>query len=69
MKHYGAITGTAYAVVVLTQGVTPFLMALVFDLTGTYDLAMGAIAFGLVLGALLILRLKPFTYVPSPRIA
>ena len=69
VKHYGAITGTAYAVVVLTQGVTPFLMALVFDLTGTYDLAMGAIAFGLVLGALLILRLKPFTYVPSPRIA
>ena len=69
VKHYGAITGTAYAVVVLTQGVTPFLMALVFDRTGTYDLAMGAIAFGLVLGALLILRLKPFTYVPSPRIA
>ena len=69
VKHYGAITGTAYAVVVLTQGVTPFLMALVFDLTGTYDLAVGAIAFGLVLGALLILRLKPFTYVPSPRIA
>ena len=67
VRHYGAITGTAYAVVVLTQGVTPFLMALVFDLTGAYDLAMGVIAFGLALGALLIMRLKPFTYIP-PRL-
>ena len=64
VKHYGAITGTAYAVVVLTQGITPFLMALVFDLTGSYDLAIAAIGFGLLLGAVLILRLKPFTYVP-----
>ena len=62
VKHYGAITGTAYAVVVLTQGVTPFLMALVFDHTGAYDQAITAIAVGLVLGAVLILRLKPFTY-------
>ncbi len=64
VEHYGAITGTAYAVVVLTQGITPFLMALVFDLTGSYDLAVGAIGFGLLLGAVLILRLKPFTYIP-----
>ena len=63
VKHYGAITGTAYAVVVLTQGVTPFLMALVFDHTGAYDQAITAIAVGLVLGAVLILRLKPFTYI------
>lgn len=69
VRHYGAITGTAYAVVVLTQGVTPFLMALVYDLTGAYDLAMGVIAFGLALGALLILRLQPFTYIPAPRMA
>ena len=64
VEHYGAITGTAYAVVVLTQGITPFLMALVFDRTGSYDLATGAIGFGLLLGAVLILRLKPFTYIP-----
>ena len=64
VKHYGAITGTAYAVVVLTQGITPFLMALVFDRTGSYDLAVGAIGFGLLLGAVLILRLKSFTYIP-----
>lgn len=69
VRHYGAITGTAYAVVVLTQGATPFLMALVFDLTGTYDMAITAIAFGLVLGAVLILRLKPFTFVPQPHAA
>ena len=50
--------------VVLTQGITPFLMALVFDRTGSYDLATGAIGFGLLLGAVLILRLKPFTYIP-----
>ena len=66
VRHYGSITGTAYAVVVLTQGVTPFLMGLVFDQTGNYDLAITAIALGLVLGILLILRLRPFTHVPSP---
>ena len=66
VRHYGAITGTAYAVVVLTQGLTPFLMALVFDLTGSYEPAMTAIAAGLVIGAALILRLKPFVYAPPP---
>ena len=66
VRHYGSITGTAYAVVVLTQGVTPFLMGLVFDRTGNYDLAITAIALGLVLGIVLILRLRPFTHVPSP---
>ena len=66
VRHYGSITGTAYSVVVLTQGVTPFLMGLVFDRTGNYDLAITAIALGLVLGIVLILRLRPFTHVPSP---
>ncbi len=64
VKHYGTISGTVYSVVVLTQGLTPFLMALVFDTTGTYQLAIIIIAACLLCGAALILRLKPFVFVP-----
>ncbi len=61
VRHYGAISGVAYGVIVLTQGITPFLMDLVFDLRGSYDAAIVVIGVGLVCGALLILRLRPFT--------
>ena len=60
VKHYGAISGSMYAVIVLTQGLTPFLMDLVFDMTGAYDSAIFAICIGLVAGAVLITRLIPF---------
>jgi MFS family permease len=60
VRHYGSISGTVYAVIVLTQGFTPFLMDLVFDATGSYRQAMIAIGAGLVAGTALILRLKPF---------
>jgi len=63
VRHYGAISGTMYSVIVLTQGVTPFLMDLVFDLSGSYDAALIAIGAGLLAGALLILRLQPFDVV------
>ena len=59
-RHYGAISGSMYAVIVLTQGLTPFLMDLVFDVTGTYDPAIIVICIGLVAGAILITRLLPF---------
>lgn len=63
VRHYGAISGVTYGVIVLTQGITPFLMDLVFDLRGSYDAAVVVIGAGLVCGALLILRLLPFDVV------
>ena len=66
-RHYGAISGSMYGVIVLTQGLTPFLMDLVFDITGTYDLAIIVICIGLVAGAILITRLLPFDAVLSAR--
>lgn len=60
VRHYGAISGTVYGVIVLIQGVTPFLMDLVFDLTGSYHAAIVAICAGLACGAVLILRLPRF---------
>ena len=66
-RHYGAISGTMYGVIVLTQGLTPFLMDLVFDITGTYDPAIIVICIGLVLGAILITRLVPFHTVLAAR--
>ena len=66
-RHYGAISGSMYGVIVLTQGLTPFLMDLVFDMTGNYDIAIIAICVGLVLGAILITRLLPFHAVLGAR--
>ena len=65
LRHYGAISGAVYGVIVLIQGVTPFLMDLVFDLTGSYRGAIIAICFGLAAGALLILRLPRFELTAS----
>ncbi|MDE0156040.1 MAG: MFS transporter [Gammaproteobacteria bacterium] len=66
-RHYGAISGSMYGVIVLTQGLTPFLMDLVFDITGTYDPAIIAICIGLAAGAVLITRLLPFHAVLAAR--
>ena len=44
----------------LTQGVTPFLMDLDFDLTGNYRIAVVVICIALLFGAFLLTRLKPF---------
>ena len=66
-RHYGAISGSMYGVIVLTQGLTPFLMDIVFDVTGNYDIAIIAICIGLVVGAILITRLLPFHAVLSAR--
>jgi MFS family permease len=63
VRHYGAISGLTYGVIVLTQGITPFLMDLAFDLTGSYRIAIVVIGAGLICGALLILRLLPFDVV------
>ena len=60
VKHYGAISGVVYGVIVLTQGITPFLMDVTADITGTYDIAITFICIGLLTGAVLVSRLKPF---------
>ncbi|MGQ0836113.1 MAG: MFS transporter [Gammaproteobacteria bacterium] len=65
VRHYGSISGVIYGVIVLTQGVTPFLMDLVFDLSGSYRAAIIVIGAGLICGALLILRLLPFDVVAA----
>ena len=65
LKAYGVISGTIYAVVTLMLGTTPFLMDVVFDLTGSYRLAINIICAGLVIGAIIIARLQPFDAVLS----
>lgn len=69
VRHYGAISGAVYGVIALTQGLTPFLMDLVFDLDGSYRPAILAIGVGLIGGALLILRLQPFASVSQSHVA
>jgi MFS family permease len=60
VRHYGAISGTVYGVIVLTQGVTPFLMDLNFDMTGSYRMSVVVICVAMFLGAFLMTRLQPF---------
>jgi MFS family permease len=60
VRHYGAISGTVYGVIVLIQGLTPFLMDLVFDRSGSYRAAIVVICVGLAVGAALIVRLPSF---------
>lgn len=63
VRHYGAISGMIYAVIVLAQGLTPFLMDLSFDRSGSYHSSIMVIGAGLIVSALLILRLRPFAAV------
>lgn len=60
VRHYGAISGTIYGVIVLTQGVTPFLMDLNFDFSGNYRIAVVVICVAMLAGAFLLTRLQPF---------
>ena len=60
VRHYGAISGMIYGVVVLTQGITPFLMDIDYDLTGNYRIAVMIICAALLFGAFLLTRLQPF---------
>ena len=64
VRHYGAISGMVYGVIVLTQGVTPFLMDLNYDIGGNYHIAVIVICLAMTLGAYLLTRLQPFTLQP-----
>lgn len=59
VAHYGAISGTAYGAIALVQGVTPFLMDVDYDLNGSYAIAVAVIVIAMVIGAVLLTRLKP----------
>ena len=60
VRHYGAISGAIYGVIILTQGITPFLMDLDFDINGNYRTAVVVICFAMLAGAFLLTRLEPF---------
>lgn len=67
VRHYGAIAGVIYGVIVLTQGITPFLMDLNFDSSGNYRMAIAVICLALLLGAYLLTRLRPFDIYSTSR--
>ncbi len=62
LRAYGETYGLIYGLIVLTMGVTPMLMDLVFDRTGAYSLALAAIGVSLALSAALILLLPRYRY-------
>ncbi len=64
VRHYGEISGTIYGVVVLAQGVAPFLMDLDYDFNGSYRIAIIVIALAMLIGAVLMTQLPTL-----PRIA
>jgi len=65
VRHYGAISGMIYGVIVLTQGITPFLMDLDFDSNGNYRIAVVVICVAMLAGAFLLTRLEPFERQPE----
>ncbi len=65
VRHYGAISGMVYGVVVLTQGVTPFLMDVDFDLNGSYRIAIITVCIAMLISAYLLTRLRPFKLLSS----
>jgi MFS family permease len=62
LRAYGETYGLVYGLIVLTMGVTPMLMDLVFDRTGAYTLALAAIGVSLALSAGLIHLLPRYRY-------
>ena len=61
-RAYGAIYGAIFGAVALIMGVTPVLMDLIYDHTGSYNLAVNLVAVALLGGAALVCVLKPYTY-------
>jgi len=57
IRHYGKIYGVQYAVFGFAGGISPFLFGRVFDLTGSYNLALYAAAVMVVVAALLLLTM------------
>lgn len=62
MRSFGEIYGYLFAVFMLGSGVGPYLMGLAFDKTGSYNIALTALCFALVLSCSLLLRLGSYRY-------
>jgi dipeptide/tripeptide permease len=60
LRDYGSISGVIYSVVAISAGVLPVLMDVVFDVVGSYDLAILLAAVGMLLGAIMIFLLPRF---------
>lgn len=60
LKNYGAIAGAIYGVVILAQGLGPFLMDIGYDLSGSYHTALIITGLVLVVGMILVAILPPF---------
>ncbi|MEM6683689.1 MAG: MFS transporter [Pseudomonadota bacterium] len=65
VKHYGAISGVAYGVLALIQGLAPVLMDLDYDLNGSYQMALIVISIAMIIGAGLLTRLRPLGLLSS----
>ena len=62
LRNYGEVYGVIYGMIVLTMGIAPVLMDMVFDHTGNYDIALVAIGITLAISASLIASLPPYRY-------
>ncbi len=60
LRNYGLIAGVMYSVVILAQGVTPFLMDASFDASGGYGSSIRAVQAALLVGAVVLASLKPY---------
>lgn len=54
LRHFGSINGILYAAVILAQGLTPALMDVSYDRTGSYDQAATALIATLAAGMVLL---------------
>jgi MFS family permease len=67
LKDFGLISGVMYSMVAITTGFMPVLMDVVFDLTASYDIAIIAASFGMLIGAALVALLPRFdSLITSP---
>jgi predicted MFS family arabinose efflux permease len=62
MRAFGQIYGYLFAVFMLGSGLGPFVMGIAFTKTGSYAAALIAMAVGLLVAAVLILRLGPYNF-------
>lgn len=61
LRCYGSIAGALYAVVLLAQGITPALMDMGYDRSGSYDSAAVIVAVALAIGMAFLAILPSFT--------
>jgi MFS family permease len=62
IRCFGELYGYLFAIFILGSGIGPWVMGLAFDRTGSYTIALGALAVGLVVACLMMLRLGSYRY-------